>query len=53
MSKNERTHGDQMATLGELNSLYQVRIFIDKRIIKLETIRNKDSKQEERVNEAR
>ena len=42
-----------MATLGELNSLYQVRIFIDKRIIKLETIRNKDSKQEERVNEAR
>ena len=53
MSKNERTHGDQMATLGELNSLYQVRIFIDKRIIKLETIRNEDSKQEERVNEAR
>ena len=53
MSKNERTHGDQMATLGELNSLYQVRIFIDKRIIKLETIRNKDSEQKERVNEAR
>ena len=53
MNKNERTHGDRMATLGELNSLYQVRIFIDKRIIKLETIRNKDSKQEERVNEAR
>ena len=51
MSKNERTHGEQMATMGELSSLYQVRIFIDKKITKLETIRELDNiKKEESEN---
>ena len=53
MSKNERTHGEKMATMGELNSLYQVKIFIDKKITKLETIRELDdikSKEKENKN---
>ena len=30
MNKNERTHGDEMASMGELHSLYKVKIMINK-----------------------
>ena len=42
MNKKERTHGDQMATLGELHGLYKIKIVINERITKLETIRELD-----------
>jgi hypothetical protein len=49
MSKNERTHGDQMATMGELHGLYKIKIVINERITKLETIKELDEiKLEER-----
>ena len=38
----ERTHGDQMATMGELHGLYKIKIVINKRITKLETIKELD-----------
>ena len=46
MSKNERTHGDHMATMGELNALYQTVIDLQKRIKILETIKQNDEKKE-------
>ena len=46
MSKNERTHGDQMATMGELNALYTTVIDLQKRIKILEAIRQIDEKKE-------
>ena len=46
MSKNERTHGDEMATMGELHGLYQTIIEIQKRIKILEAIVNSDKKEE-------
>ena len=42
MSKKERTHGDQMATMGELHGLYKIKIVINERITKLETIKELD-----------
>ena len=49
MSKNERTHGEQMATMGELHGLYKIKIVINERITKLETIKELDNiKKEER-----
>ena len=49
MSKNERTHGDQMSTLGELHGLYKIKIIINEKIIKLETIKELDEiKREEK-----
>ena len=53
MSKNKRTHGDKMATYGELNGLYTTIVDLQRRIKILEAIRQKDEKQEERVNETR
>jgi hypothetical protein len=51
MSKNERTHGEQMATIGELYGLYKIKIVINERITKLETIKELDEiKQEESKN---
>ena len=50
MSKEERTHGDEMATIGELHGLYQTIIDIQKRIRILETIRAKDNKKKESKN---
>ena len=53
MSKEERTHGDQMATLGELNGLYKVILMIQEKILKLETIKKLDdikSKEKENKN---
>jgi len=51
MSKNERTHGDQMATMGEIHGLYKIKKVINERITKLETIKELDEiKQEERKN---
>ena len=44
MSKNERTHGDEMASMGELHSLYKVKIMINKMINKLEGTVGKDKK---------
>ena len=52
MSKNERTHGDQMSTLGELHGLYKIKIVINERITKLETIKELDEiKQKENKND--
>ena len=42
MSKEERTHGDEMATMGELHGLYQTIIEIQKRIKILEAIVERD-----------
>jgi len=42
MSKEERTHGDEMASMGELHSLYKVKIMINKMINKLEAIVERD-----------
>ena len=42
MSKNERTHGDEMSTMGELHGLYKIKIVINERITKLETIKELD-----------
>ena len=50
MSKEERTHGDEMATMGELHGLYQTIIEIQKRIKTLEAIRQKDNKRKESKN---
>ena len=50
MSKEERTHGDHMATMGELNALYTTVIDLQKRIKILEAIRQKDNKQKESKN---
>ena len=45
MNKNERTHGDEMATMGELHGLYKTIIEIQKRIKILEAMRQKDDKK--------
>ena len=50
MDKDERTHGDEMATMGELHGLYQTIIEIQKRIKTLEAIRQKDNKKKESKN---
>ena len=51
MSKEERTHGDRMATMGELHGLYKIKIVINERITKLETIKELDEiKQKESKN---
>ena len=46
MNKNERTHGDHMATMGELNALYTTVIDLQRRIKILEAIRQIDEKKE-------
>ena len=46
MSKNERTHGDHMATMGELNALYTTVIDLQRRIKILEAIKQSDEKKE-------
>ena len=55
MSKKERTHGDQMATMGELHGLYKTVIDLQKRIKILEAIRQIDmrNRKREKLNEAR
>ena len=50
MNKNERTHRDEMATIGELHGLYKTIIEIQKRIKILEAIRQKDNKKRESKN---
>ena len=50
MSKNERTHREEMASIGELHSLYKVKIMINKMINKLETTVNTDKKGRENKN---
>ena len=50
MDKDERTHGDEMATMGELHGLYKTIIEIQKRINTLEAIRQKDNKKKESKN---
>ena len=44
MSKNERTHGDEMSTMGELHGLYKVKTVINKMINKLEVAYETDKK---------
>ena len=46
MNKNERTHGDHMATMGELHALYKTVIDLQKRIKILEAIKLNDEKKE-------
>ena len=41
-SKEERTHGDEMSTMGELHGLYKVKTAINKMINKLEVAYEKD-----------
>ena len=41
-SKEERTHGDEMSTMGELHGLYKVKTVINKMINKLEVAYEKD-----------
>ena len=53
MSKNERTHGDQMATMGELHGLYKVKIVINKMINKLEVAYETDKKGRKNKNDER
>ena len=48
MNKNERTHGDEMASIGELHSLYKVKIMINKMINKLEPIVEEDKKDRDK-----
>ena len=50
MSKEERTHGDRMATYGELNGLYTTIIDLQRRIKILEAIRQKDNQKKESKN---
>jgi hypothetical protein len=46
MSKKERTHGEQMITIGQVNILYQmINIMFDK-VRKLEIIIQKDERKE-------
>ena len=44
MNKNERTHGEEMASIGELHSLYKVKIMINKMINRLEATVDRDKK---------
>jgi hypothetical protein len=46
MDKNERTHGDHMATMGELHGLYKTIIELQRRIKILEAIKQNDEKKE-------
>ena len=47
MNKNERTHGDEMASMGELHSLYKVKIMINKMINRLEATVYRDKKRKD------
>ena len=50
MDKDERTHGDHMATIGELHGLYKTIIDLQKRTKILEAIRQKDNQKKESKN---
>ena len=50
MNKNERTHGDEMASIGELHSLYKVKIAINKMINKVEIAYETDKKGRKKKN---
>jgi hypothetical protein len=53
MNKNERTHGDEMSTIGELHGLYKVKIVINKMINKLEVAYETDKKGRKNKNDER
>ena len=53
MSKKERTHGDEMSTIGELHGLYKVKIVINKMINKLEVAYETDKKGRKNKNDER
>jgi uncharacterized protein YqgQ len=46
MSKNKRSHGEQMATRGEMHALYKTIIMLQKEVAKLEVIIKKDEERE-------
>ena len=46
--KKERSHGQQMHTLGELNASYEILNLIHARIVELEMIVKEDEKQSEK-----
>ena len=51
MNKNERTHGNEMSTMGELHALYKVKITINKMINKLEVTYETDKKGRKNKND--
>jgi hypothetical protein len=53
MNKNERTHGDETYTMGELHSLYKVKVVINKMINKLEVTYETDKKGRKNKNDER
>ena len=53
MSKNERTDGDEISTMGELHSLYKVKVVINKMINKLEVAYETDKKGRKNKNDER
>ena len=53
MSKNERTDGDEISTMGELHGLYKVKIVINKMINKLEVAYETDKKGRKNKNDER
>ena len=53
MSKNERTDGDKISTMGELHGLYKVKIVINKMINKLEVAYETDKKGRKNKNDER
>ena len=53
MNKNERTHGDEMSTIGELHGLYKVKIVINKMINKLEVAYETDKEGRKNKNDER
>ena len=49
--KKERSHGQQMHTLGELSACYKILNQIHSRIVELEMIVKEDEKQETKKND--
>ena len=46
MSKKQRSHGEKMATRGEIHALYKTIIMLQKEVAKLEVIIKKDEERE-------
>ena len=46
MNKKERSHGEQMNTLGAINALYEIDVIIMDKISKLEIIIKEDERKQ-------
>ena len=53
MSKNERTHGQQMVTIGQITLLYEMMGIMMDKIKKLKTIVQKDEQKEKESKNAK